>query len=109
LTITLPNGMVQETPWGIPVTGVLFDQTITLDENYNILEGHLESDSLNGMPGIGMSVLEWDQLDAHFAPSLSDPPYAWQPLVSLRINPQAESNRLRIMKIQQSPENKSSG
>jgi hypothetical protein len=82
LTITLPNGMVQETPWGIPVTGVLFDQTMTLDENYNIMEGHLESDSLNGMPGIGMSVLEWDQLDAHFAPSLSDPPHAQQPPAS---------------------------
>jgi hypothetical protein len=91
LTITFPNGMVQETPWGIPVTGVLFDQTMTLDENYNILEGHLESNSINGMPTIGMSVLEWDQLDAHFTPSLSDPPQAWQPLVS---------NRPRIMKIE---------
>jgi hypothetical protein len=83
LTMTLPNGMTQETPFGIMGTDVLSDQTLTLDDAYNILDGHLESNTVQGMPALGLGVWEWDQLDASFAPSLSDPPYAWQPLAGM--------------------------
>jgi len=82
LIIEIPNAEDLISAWGVLVTDILFDQTLTLDENYNIQEKQLESGTFQGTAGVGLTKLRWEQLDATHAPSLSKPPQAYVPKLS---------------------------
>lgn len=82
LTIKIPNVEDQISAWVVLVTDILFDQTLTLDEKYNIQETQLESGTYKGIAGLGVTKLRWEQLDATYEPSLSKPPQAYEPNLS---------------------------
>lgn len=79
LTIKIPNMEDRISSWEVLITDILFDQTLTLDEEYNIQETELESSTFKGIAGLGTTILRWEQLDATYSPSLSKPPQAYEP------------------------------
>ncbi|RMH01927.1 MAG: hypothetical protein D6706_00925 [Chloroflexi bacterium] len=79
LRMIIPNFGTQESGFPINPTDVLFNQTLQLDSQFNILPDRREAATIQGRPGMGLGVLEWDKLEANYAPDIDDLPHAARP------------------------------
>jgi len=80
LTMVIPNFGTQTSGFGINQTDVLYDQTLQLDNNFNVLPDRRQTMTIQGRQGIGLGTLEWDLLKANGAPKLDNLPHAAAPM-----------------------------
>jgi len=77
LKMSYPGGS-QESGYPIPQTDALYDLTLALERDFSIKAGQRQSQTIRGqsVSMMGTGTLEWEQIQASFAPDLSNLPHA---------------------------------
>ena len=84
LTMTYQGGS-KESGYPIPQTDALYDVTLSLEHDWSIKAGQRQSQTIRGhsVSMMGTGTLEWDQIQAKFAPDLTNLPHADVPLFAV--------------------------
>ena len=77
LKMSYPGGS-QESGYPIPQTDALYDLTLALERDFSIKAGQQQSQTIRGqsVSVMGTGTLEWEQIQASFAPDLTNLPHA---------------------------------